>query len=133
MDDPTDPAGVVRKAYGHLFGGDLEAFLDCLAEDCVLHEAASLPYGGLHHGRDGIRRVVMQMMELWQTFRFDIEEILSSRDTVIAYGRMTVSGKGTGVTASFPLAKHWKVEGGKAVAITAVYGDTHLARQAAGT
>lgn len=125
-------AELVRMAYGRLFAGDLDGFLDCLGEDCVVHEAQSLPYGGTHKGREGIRHLVTRIMDTWQVFRFDIEEVLSGPDTAIAYGRMTVAGKNTGASASFPLAEHWRIRDNRVIEITAIYGDTHRARQAAG-
>lgn len=133
MEGPANShAELVRAAYGRLFAGDVEGFLDCLSDDCIVHEAESLPYGGAHEGREGIRRLVTRIMDTWRVFQFDIEELLPGRDTVIAYGRMTVAGKNTAASASFPLAEHWRIRDSKVIGITAIYGDTHLARQAAG-
>lgn len=127
------PVVIVRTAYDLLFAGDLEGFLGCLDENCILVEADTLPYGGRHVGRETIRATVMQIMGLWSEFRFDIEEMLAGDTSVIAYGQMVVRARATGIEARFRLAERWVVEEGSVREITAIYGDTALALGTLGT
>lgn len=128
----STPTSIVKYAYDRLFAGDLEAFLDCLGDNCVLVEAGSLPYGGRHVGREAIKAVVIQIGGIWSDFRFDIKELLTGETSVIAYGQMVVRGRATGIEVTFPLAERWVFDGVSVSEITAVYGDTALAITAAG-
>lgn len=127
-----EAVAIVQSAYDHLFAGDLEAFLDSLDANCALVEAETLPYGGRYVGRERIKAAVLQIMETWSEFRFDIDEMLTGDRSVMAYGRMVVRGRRTGIDASFPLAERWVIKNRRVVEIVAIYGDTALAIEAAG-
>lgn len=132
MTTASDAIAIVQSAYDRLFAGDLEGFLDALAEDCVLIEAETLPYGGTHEGREAIRAVVHQILGLFDVFRFDIADMTASNKSVIAYGTMTLRGVRTGMEIAFPLAERWTVSDGRVRQITAIYGDTARVIEAAG-
>src|SRR5271154_6594749 len=52
MESTPDALAVARHYYTALMDGDADRALSVFSEDIVLREAASLPYGGTHRGRE---------------------------------------------------------------------------------
>ncbi|WP_068089004.1 nuclear transport factor 2 family protein [Novosphingobium rosa] len=121
----TSPVDTVKAAYAAMLErGDLEGFLDFFAEDGVLLEADSLPYGGRFTGREAIRGALLQVMETYSAFSFTPDVFATDGEWVIAYGTFAVEVRATGKSVSFPLAEASQVSGGKIKLIHPVYGDT---------
>ena len=119
------PEETVKAAYASLLDrGDLEAFLGYFAEDGVLIEADSLPYGGRYVGADAIRGALIKVMETFSEFSFKPDIFATTGDWVIAYGTFSVTVRATGKSVSFPLAEVSHVVNGKIRLIHPVYGDT---------
>ena len=119
------PEETVKAAYASLLDrGDLEAFLGYFAEDGVLLEADSLPYGGRYVGADAIRGALIKVMETFSEFSFKPDIFATTGDWVIAYGTFSVTVRATGKSVSFPLAEVSHVVNGKIRLIHPVYGDT---------
>lgn len=120
-----NPVDVVKASYAAMLErGDLEGFLDFFADDGVLLEADSLPYGGRFVGREAIRGALVKVAETYSAFSFEPDVFATSGDWVIAYGRFSVTVAGTGKQVAFPLAEATQVVDGKIKLIHPVYGDT---------
>ncbi|MCW1383610.1 nuclear transport factor 2 family protein [Novosphingobium sp. KCTC 2891] len=120
-----EPIDVVKSAYDAILSkGDLEGFLACFADDGVLLEADSLPYGGRFTGRDAIRGAMLKVIDTYSAFSFTPDVFTTSGEWVIAYGTFSVTARTTGKSVSFPLAEVSQVVGGKIKLIHPVYGDT---------
>jgi uncharacterized protein len=119
------PTDIVKAAYAAMLDrGDLDAFLDFFAEDGVLLEADSLPYGGRFTGREAIRGALLQVVDLFSAFSYKPEIFATDGDWVIAYGTFAVTVRATGKSVSFPLAETSHVVDGKIRLINPVYSDT---------
>lgn len=119
------PTDIVKASYEAMLGrGDLEGFLSFFADDGVLLEADSLPYGGRHVGRDAIRQALLTVVDIFSEFSFKPDVFATSGEWVIAYGTFAVTVRATGKTVSFPLAEATQVVEGKIKLIHPVYGDT---------
>ena len=55
---------VVRQFYDYSLRADLEGVAKNLHPDVVNYEAASLPYGGTHTGRDGVLELLAQLYSM---------------------------------------------------------------------
>lgn len=120
-----EPIDVMKSVYDALLSrGDLEGFLDCFAEDGVLIEADSLPYGGRFTGRDAMRDALLKVINTYSAFSFTPDVFTTSGEWVIAYGTFSVTVRATGKSITFPLAEVSQVIGGKIQLIHPVYGDT---------
>ena len=120
-----EPVEVVKSAYEAMLDrGDLEGFLSFFAEDGVLLEADSLPYGGRFVGVDAIRNALYKVVETYSEFAFKPDVIATAGEWVIAYGNFAVTVRSTGKKVSFPLAEASHVVDGKIKLIHPVYGDT---------
>jgi ketosteroid isomerase-like protein len=65
----SDQVGVVRRLFDAVERRDLVGVLDCYDEDVEIHEAPSLPYGGVYRGREGAQRHAMAFLETWATYQ----------------------------------------------------------------
>jgi hypothetical protein len=63
---PTSPEGVVEQLLGHAAAGRWAELADVVAEDFVIVEPESLPYGGEHHGLDGYVKLLRQIGNLFE-------------------------------------------------------------------
>lgn len=121
----TDPVDIVKASYEAMLGnGDLEGFLSFFAEDGVLLEADSLPYGGRFVGVDAIRDALLKVVDTYSAFSFKPDIFATTGEWVIAYGAFSVTVRKTGKSVSFPLAEATQVVNGKIKLIHPVYGDT---------
>lgn len=128
-----DPETIVKAAYEAMLDrGDLEGFLSYFADDGVLLEADSLPYGGRFTGADEIRGALMKVVETFSAFSFKPDIFATSGEWVIAYGTFAVTVRSTGKSVSFPLAEASHVVDGKIKLINPVYGDTAAILEALG-
>lgn len=119
------PIETVQASYEAMLGrGDLEGFLSFFADDGVLLEADSLPYGGRFVGAEAIRGALLKVIELYSAFSFKPDVFATSGEWVIAYGTFEVTVRATGKHVSFPLAEATQVVDGKIKLIHPVYGDT---------
>lgn len=119
------PAETVKASYEAMLDrGDLEGFLSFFAEDGVLLEADSLPYGGRFVGADAIRGALLKVIETFSEFSFKPDVMATSGEWVIAYGTFSVTVRKTGKQVSFPLAEATHVVDGKIKLINPVYSDT---------
>lgn len=119
------PLETIQASYEAMLGrGDLEGFLSFFADDGVLLEADSLPYGGRFVGIDAIRGALIKVIETYSAFSFKPDVFTTSGEWVIAYGMFEVTARATGKQVSFPLAEASRVVDGKIKLIHPVYSDT---------
>ena len=119
------PEDIISAAYAALLErGDVDGFLSFFAEDGVLLEADSLPYGGRHTGHDEIRAALTTMAGVFSAFHFKPNIFTRQGEWVIAYGDFTATVRGTGKSVSLPLAEVTHVVDGKIKLIHPIYGDT---------
>ncbi|GAB3987581.1 nuclear transport factor 2 family protein [Actinoallomurus acanthiterrae] len=67
-----------------------------LAPGVVMHQAPTLPYGGVWRGHDGIERFMAAMSEAWRSLEFLERRQWVDGDTVIVsnHGRLTARATG---------------------------------------
>jgi hypothetical protein len=133
MSVEQDNLAVVRGAYDRYYAGDLDGFFAVFADDVELHEADSLPYGGVYKGIESFKKGIGIMFDAWRDLHFDIEQFTAGGELVIIYMQLRATGKTTGKTFSFPVAEVWRLCEGKVVEMRPIYWDTHRARECFGS
>lgn len=63
----------VRRLFAAVEQRDLPAMLECYDEDVEIHEAASLPYGGIYRGRAGATRHAQAFQAAWARYQSPAE------------------------------------------------------------
>jgi len=94
--------------------------------DVVVHEPASLPFGGSFHGMEGMRELRRQQDEVWKERSFEVLDYAQSGDRVV--GLVTLRGtlRATGETIETRVTEWWTLRDGKVAAIEAFYADPTL-------
>lgn len=118
------PIDIVRDGYEVLLGhGNLDAFCDFFDDQTIMREATTLPYGGTYVGRDAIKKGIQGVFGYFSTFSYEVEQLTSGGDFVIAYGKFSCTSAKNGKSVSFPLAEVWKFSGTRVEFIEPIYFD----------
>lgn len=107
---------VVRSFYEYLGRGDRDgAYATFVAEDCVLHEADSLPYGGVYRGRELMKETLRDVVARFDDFSFEILNYLGGDDEVVVHLRLDGVGRESRKPFSIPIMELWRIRDGKVV------------------
>jgi ketosteroid isomerase-like protein len=108
--------GVVKRFYEILAGGDRDgAYATLVADDCVLYEAETLPYGGVYHGRDLMQRTLEGVIRRFDEFEFEIFNYLAGGDEVVVHLRIAGVGRESRKPFAIPIMELWRIRDGKVV------------------
>lgn len=114
----------------------LQRFLECAArgdragqeelldDDICVSEAASLPFGGVHRGKEAFFGLVKRVFTQWDDVRIDIEHIISEGDKVVVLVAFQGRSPRSGEPFRMPLAEVWHFRDGKIAEIQPFYHDT---------
>lgn len=119
---------MVRAVVARLFRAveqlDAEAYLDrTYHPDVTIHEAASLPYGGDHHGHEGVVAHAEAFLRTWGAHRSPGEQSLDPTIDAVhdhAFVRWTLKVGGR----SFPAMSHYRFRAGLIVESRMYHVDT---------
>jgi hypothetical protein len=102
----SEQVDVVRRLFKAVEERDLQGLLDCYDERVEIHEAASLPDGGVYHGRDGAVQHAMGFLAAWGTHQGDAEQRLDARffvhDSKHPSALVVGSVRGAGAGGGYP-------------------------------
>jgi len=125
---------LIRSLYDRAHVGDWDGVETLLSDDLVIHEAASLPFGGEYRGRDALRRLYGIVMGYWDKPMVEIYKIVGDDTHVVALMNFTMTSKITGDTFTQKMAEVSTVEDGLVTEMRIHYYDTaEVARQAGST
>lgn len=123
---------IAEAAYAANERGDADGFTASFTPDTEIHEAESLPYGGIYKGAEGFPTVIGKVLEHFSVLKFTKHNIIASGDNVVAWGALDLTGRNTGISVTIPLIEIWTIVDGKTQKLQVVYGDTATALKAAG-
>ncbi|PTB21736.1 hypothetical protein C9I57_03560 [Trinickia symbiotica] len=122
---------IVKDAYAANARGDRQGFTASFTAETEIHEAASLPYGGVHKGIDSFSRLMGLVKEHFSNPKFTQHKMIADGDDVILVGELTITGRKSGKTISFRMVEIWTIVDGKTRKLEVIYGDTAAALRAA--
>ena len=105
---------VVRSLYDALDSWDIDAVVALVADDMVAELAPGVPWSGVYHGPDGLRRLLETIDEYVQ-LTIETDTLIDAGDFVAQMGRSTGTARLTGVRFAFNEIHHWRVRDGKIV------------------
>jgi ketosteroid isomerase-like protein len=85
---------IVEGFYAAGARGDLDAMMDCLADDVVIYEPPYLFFGGEYRGKQGIFAINEAVAPLVDATQFKIHYILVDGDRAFAVGGFLVNDTG---------------------------------------
>ena len=101
-----------------------EKLAEFIAEDCVVHEAESLPVGGDWKGVQGFIDLMVAVRTTFPNFLFELESIVT--DDNQAAIKAKISGDTPGGRFKIPLVEYWTFRDSKAIDVLPVWHDTKL-------
>ena len=117
---PAELAEGIQKTFADL---TVEGAREYIAEDCVVHEAPSLPFGGDWKGPQGFVDLMTAIQNSFTNFRFEPGTMVTDGEKLLAfYGR--VSGDTPHGHFDMPIVEYWTCENGKVVEVFAMWQDT---------
>jgi hypothetical protein len=90
------PTDATRTMYEHATRGEWDAVETFMAEDFVIHEPPSLPYGGDWRGRDALQRLFTRVMGFWKDPAVEWIDLVGNDEHVIALLRFSMTVPHTG-------------------------------------
>lgn len=90
------PLEASKAMYAAVAKGDWDAVADYMADDFVIHEPASLPYGGEWRGRDALERLYAHVMGFWEDPVVQWQELVGGEKHAVALLHFTVTAKASG-------------------------------------
>lgn len=129
----TDSVAVLTGMYAAearylAAGGPDAASFDLLASffapDVELHQADALPYGGIWRGLCGLRRFLLRMGQVWESFEMVEQEFLATGETAVVLTQVRARARATGRTLSFPILQTITVKDGRITEVRPFYWDT---------
>jgi uncharacterized protein len=121
---------VVRTTMQALARGDAETALAMLHPD-VRFDATARPDGRVWHGRDGVRRAMVEWIGAWNDYRLELEEFIDAGDRVVCLWTERGRAKHSGVELGHHGGSVYTVEDGL-IADMAAYDRREPALRAAG-
>lgn len=122
---------IVKDAYAATARGELRGFTASFTPETEIHEAASLPYGGVHKGIESFPTLMGKVKEYFSDVKFTKNKIVPSGDNVILLGVLDLTSKKTGKSVSIPMVEVWTIVDGKTQKLDVIYGDTATVLRAA--
>jgi ketosteroid isomerase-like protein len=92
--------------------GDWEGVVGLCDEEIEFHAQRS-PVQGVYRGHEGLRRFWADTQETFDLFRGEYPDVRDLGDGVLAIGKLTVRGTGSGVEAQVPTAILTRYRDGK--------------------
>lgn len=122
---------VVRRGYNAWNRQDLDAVLECLDPDVV----CDFPEGGLttgtHRGHAGVRMLMENYFDAFETFRLEPQRLVESGDRIVALNRTSGRGRGSGAEVELHPGHVWTLREGKGVRLQ-IFTDWDEALEAVG-
>jgi uncharacterized protein len=109
-------------------GGPGTASFDPLAPffapDVVLHQAESLPYGGIWRGHDGMETFFAAMSQAWEEFEIVEQDFISTSGTAVVLTQVHARARATGRELDFAILQTIRVVDGRIAEVRPFYWDT---------
>lgn len=122
---------IVKDAYAASARGEAHGFTASFTAETEIHEAASLPYGGIYKGVESFPTLIGKVLAYFSSLKYEKHNIIASGDNVVSWGVLHLTGKSTGKSVSIPLVEIWTIVDGKTRSLEVIYGDTAAALRAA--
>jgi ketosteroid isomerase-like protein len=107
---------VVRWIYAALSRGDFDAALEAGHADAEHDWSRSVgPYQGIYRGREEIRAFWVSFRDAVDELTFEVEDALDAGEHVVAFVRVHIRGRGSGVQVDARGPHVWTLQEGKVI------------------
>lgn len=118
------PLEASRQMYALVGQRDWGGVATFMADDFVIREPASLPYGGNWEGKDALQRLYAHVMNFWDQPKVDWIDLIGGDDHTVALLRFTMTARSSGIRVTQTLCEVTRFAGGKMAEMQIHYFDT---------
>ena len=104
---------VIRRLVEAFNARDLDLLLEGLQPDVELHPLRAQLEGKAYRGHEGMREMLADFDQDWESLHLEPEEFKDAGDTVVVLGRLRARGRTSGVDLDVPMGFVWKLRDGK--------------------
>lgn len=117
MHATSSSVAVVERALGALNAGNIDELAAVCDPDFELDMSDRVFNPSNYRGHDGIRRFHAEVLEVWERYVWEPEQLVEQGDLVVALVRTSAKGRGSGLEVERETAMIWKVRGDKAISL----------------
>jgi molybdopterin-guanine dinucleotide biosynthesis protein A len=121
----------LRRGFESFSRGDIEEMMSFSAPDVVVYDAPELPGGGVHRGRDAVRRGLEEIRATFDDLEMATESFTRVDNRILVVFRARGHGRGSGIPLDVRLANVFTMKNGIVLEWHA-YTSEALAREALG-
>jgi ketosteroid isomerase-like protein len=130
MHEISPAVEVVQRALTALNAGDIEELVAVCDRDFELDMSDRVFNPSTYRGHDGIRQFHTEVLEVWDHYTWEPEQVMDHGNLVVALLRTSGKGRGSGLEVDRQTAMIWTVRGDKATSLR-FYRDQDRALDAA--
>ena|SRR5688572_26564266 len=120
----------VRRAHEALSAGAIDELISLCDRDFRLDMSDRVFNPAVYHGHEGIRAFYLEVMDVWESFTWELTEVEEHDGVIVALLQSTGKARGSGLELDRRSAMVWRVDGGTAMSLT-FYRDPEEALAAA--
>lgn len=106
---------IIQQVYTAFESGELASILELCDPDVSVTQDEALPWGGNHHGLDGVATFALALGGATDS-TLTVGALFEAGDRVVQYGRTHGTALATGTEFDIPEVHVWTLRGGKIVA-----------------
>jgi ketosteroid isomerase-like protein len=125
-----EDVAVIRGMMEAFNARDVERMVALTHPDGEVFPMRAQLEGTSYRGHDGIRRMMVDLFEDWETVEMDVEEFREGARGIAATGRLKGCGRASGVDVDVPMGWVWRVRDGKAIYAKAYSREEDALREA---
>ena len=108
----------VRRAHEALSAGDIDGLIALCDPSFRLDMSDRVFNPAVYEGYDGIRAFYREVMDVWESFTWEVTDVEEHDGVVVAVLRSTGKARGSGLELDRRSAIVWRLEGGTAMSLT---------------
>ena len=109
---------IVRRAHEALNAGDMDALVALCDPSFRLDMSDRVFNPAVYDGHDGIRAFYAEVMDVWESFTWEVTEIEKHEGLIVAFLESTGKARGSGLELDRRSAMVWRVDAGTAMSLT---------------
>lgn len=114
MHEKSPSVALVERALAALNAANIEELVALCGRDFELDMSDRVFNPSTYRGHDGIRQFHTEVLEVWDHYTWELEQVVCHGDLVVALLRTSGKGRGSGLEVERQTAMIWTVRGDKA-------------------
>lgn len=117
MHETSPSVALVERALAALNAGKIEELVAFCDRDFELDMSDRVFNPATYQGHDGIRQFHAEVLEVWERYVWEPEQLIEQGKLIVALVRTSGKGRGSGLEVDRQTAMIWKVRGDKAISL----------------